>query len=122
MMNQAKTLKELKTSGYKYKTIKDELRLNLIDKLKNKEKVFEGIWGYEETVIPDFERAILAGHDVNFLGLRGQAKTRLARLMVNLLDEYIPVIEGSELNDDPQNPISRFGHDKVNELGDETPV
>jgi magnesium chelatase subunit I len=94
----------------------------LIGKLRNKENVFEGIWGYEETVIPDLERAILAGHDVNFLGLRGQAKTRLARLMVNLLDEYIPVIEGSELNDDPQNPISRYGRDKVNELGDETPV
>lgn len=121
-MNKVKTLKELKASGYKFKTIKDELRLNLIEKLKKKENVFEGIWGYEETVIPDLERAILAGHDVNFLGLRGQAKTRLARLMVNLLDEYIPVIEGSELNDDPQNPISRFGRDKVNEHGDETPI
>ncbi|MBS1489943.1 MAG: magnesium chelatase [Bacteroidetes bacterium] len=122
LMNKVKTLKELKASGYKFKTIKDELRLNLIEKLKKKENVFEGIWGYEETVIPDLERAILAGHDVNFLGLRGQAKTRLARLMVNLLDEYIPVIEGSELNDDPQNPISRFGRDKVNEHGDETPI
>ncbi len=121
-MNQAKTLKELKASGYKFKTVKDELRFNLIEKLKNKENAFEGIWGYEETVIPDLERAILAGHDVNFLGLRGQAKTRLARLMVNLLDEYIPVIEGSELNDDPLNPISRYGRDKVNELGDQTPV
>src|SRR5258708_22379003 len=117
-----KTLGQLKASGYKYKTIKDELRLNLIEKLKNKENVFEGIWGYEETVIPDLERAILAGHDINFLGLRGQEKTRLARLMMNLLDEYIPVIEGSELNDDPLNPISRYGRDKVNELGDETPV
>src|SRR5258706_1350994 len=116
------TLGHLKVSGYKFKTIKDELRLNLIEKLKNKENVFEGIWGYEETVIPDLERAILAGHDVNFLGLRGQAKTRLARLMVNLLDEYIPVIEGSELNDDPLNPISRYGRDKVKELADETPV
>ncbi|HCW08280.1 MAG TPA: magnesium chelatase, partial [Cytophagales bacterium] len=115
-----KTLGQLKASGYKFKTIKDELRLNLIEKLKKKENVFEGIWGYEETVIPDVERAILAGHDLNFLGLRGQAKTRIARMMVNLLDEYIPVIEGSELNDDPQNPISRFGRDKVNELGDET--
>lgn len=122
MMSKPKTLRELKASGYKFKTTKDELRFNLIEKLRNKENVFEGIWGYEETVIPDLERAILAGHDINFLGLRGQAKTRLARLMVNLLDEYIPVIEGSELNDDPQNPISRYGRDKVNELGDETPV
>lgn len=117
-----KTLGQLKAAGYKFKTIKDELRLNLIEKLKSKENVFEGIWGYEETVIPDLERAILAGHDINFLGLRGQAKTRLARMMMNLLDEYIPVIEGSELNDDPLHPISRFGRDKVNELGDETPV
>lgn len=121
-MNQAKTLGQLKSSGYKHKTIKDELRQNLIDKLRKKENVFEGIWGYEETVIPDLERAILAGHDINLLGLRGQAKTRLARLMVQLLDEYIPVIEGSELNDDPLNPISRYGRDKVNELGDQTPV
>src|ERR1041384_4282308 len=103
-MNKVKTLGQLKSTGYKFKTIRDELRFNLIEKLKNKENVFEGIWGYEETVIPDLERAILAGHDINFLGLRGQAKTRLARLMVNLLDEYIPVIEGSELNDDPLNP------------------
>lgn len=117
-----KTLAQLKSAGYKFKTIKDELRANLIEKLKNKENVFEGIWGYEETVIPDLERAILAGHDVNLLGLRGQAKTRLARLMVNLLDEYIPVIEGSELNDDPLHPISRFGRDKVAELGDSTPI
>lgn len=121
-MTKSQTLGELKRSGYKPKSIKDELRENLINKLRNKETVFAGIWGYEETVIPDLERAILAGHDVNLLGLRGQAKTRLARLMVNLLDEYVPVIEGSELNDDPFNPLSRYGVDKVKELGDETPV
>ncbi|HMR58020.1 MAG TPA: magnesium chelatase, partial [Cyclobacteriaceae bacterium] len=95
------TLGQLKASGYKSKTIKEELRQNLIVKLQKRESVFAGISGYEETVIPDMERAILAGHDINLLGLRGQAKTRLARLMINLLDEYIPVIEGSELNDDP---------------------
>ncbi|MEI9918718.1 MAG: magnesium chelatase [Bacteroidota bacterium] len=117
-----KTLGQLKSAGFKSKTIKEELRENLIARLKNKQSVFEGIWGYEETVIPDFERAILAGHNVNLLGLRGQAKTRLARLMVNLLDEYIPVIEGSELNDDPLDPISRFGKDLVAERGDNTPV
>src|SRR5258708_29051383 len=121
-MNKSKTLGQLKASGYQFKTIKDELRSNLIEKLRNKENVFEGIWGYEETVIPDLERAILAGHDINLLGLRGQAKTRLARLMVNLLDEYIPVIEGSELNDDPLQPISRFGKDKIAVSGDDTPV
>jgi magnesium chelatase subunit I len=121
-MTKAKTLGELKKSGYKPRTIKEELRENLINKLKKKEKVFAGIWGYEETVIPDLERAILAGHDVNLLGLRGQAKTRLARLMVNLLDDFIPVVEGSELNDDPLAPLSRYALDKINELGDNTPV
>ncbi|WP_333819043.1 magnesium chelatase [Ohtaekwangia sp.] len=117
-----KTLGELKKAGYTSRSTKEELRENLIDRLRKKETVFEGIWGYEETVIPDLERAILAGHDVNLLGLRGQAKTRLARLMVNLLDEYIPYIEGSELNDDPLSPISRFGRDKIAELGDATPI
>jgi magnesium chelatase subunit I len=117
-----RTIGELKKSGYKARSIKEELRANLIERLQKKETVFAGIWGYEETVIPDLERAILAGHDVNLLGLRGQAKTRLARLMVHLLDEYIPVIEGSELNDDPLAPISRYGIDKVQELGDATPI
>ncbi len=116
------TLKQLKDSGYQSRSIKDELRENLIQKLRKKETIFEGIWGYEETVIPDLERAILAGHDINLLGLRGQAKTRLARLMVNLLDEYIPVVEGSELNDDPVSPLSRYAKDKIQELGDHTPV
>ncbi|HEY5919442.1 MAG TPA: magnesium chelatase [Chryseolinea sp.] len=117
-----KTLGQLKRAGYTSKSIKEELRENLIRRLRNRETVFEGIWGYEETVIPDLERAILAGHDINLLGLRGQAKTRLARLMVNLLDDYIPVIDGSELNDDPLNPISRFSKDKIKELNDDTPI
>ncbi|MDH4058006.1 MAG: magnesium chelatase, partial [Cyclobacteriaceae bacterium] len=96
--NNIKTLKHLKDSGYRSRSVKEELRENLIAKQKNKEPIFSGIWGYEETVIPDLERAILAGHDINLLGLRGQAKTRLARLMVNLLDEFVPVVEGAELN------------------------
>jgi magnesium chelatase subunit I len=116
------TLGQLRLAGYKPRSIKEELRENLIARLRKKETVFAGIWGYEETVIPDLERAILAGHDINLLGLRGQAKTRLARLMVNLLDEYVPIIEGSELNDDPLAPFSRYGKDKVKELGDNTPV
>jgi magnesium chelatase subunit I len=116
------TLGELKASGYQPKTIKDELRDNLIVALKNKVKVFEGIWGFEDTVIPDVERAILSGHHINLLGLRGQAKTRIARLMVNLLDEYIPVVEGSELNDDPMQPLSRFAIDLIAEKGDATPI
>jgi magnesium chelatase subunit I len=121
-MTNIKTLGELKKSGYKSRSIKEELRENLIKKLRNKETVFAGIWGYEETVIPDLERAILAGHDINLLGLRGQAKTRLARLMVQLLDEYVPVIAGADLNDDPLMPLSRYGEDKVKELGDQTPI
>lgn len=121
-LNDITTLGQLKASGYQSKSIKQELRTNLIEKLKKKENVFEGIWGYEETVIPDLERAILSGHDINLLGLRGQAKTRLARLMVNLLDEYIPVIAGSELNDDPLQPLSRFGFDMIKEHGDKTPI
>lgn len=117
-----KTLGELKRSGYETRSIKRELRENLITRLKAGEKVFSGIWGYDETVIPDMERAILSMHDINLLGLRGQAKTRLARLMIDLLDEYIPAIEGSELNDDPFHPISRHGNDMVSEHGDGTPI
>lgn len=117
-----KTLGELKNAGYQAKSIKQELRDNLIQKIKNKEKVFDGIWGYEDTVIPDIERAILSQHHINLLGLRGQAKTRIARLMVNLLDEYVPVVEGSELNDDPLQPLSRFAKDVIEEKGDATPI
>ena len=117
-----KTLGDLKKARYQSKTIKDELRDNLIKKLKNKETTFEGVHGYENTVIPELERAILSRHNINLLGLRGQAKTRLARLMLNLLDEYIPVVEGSEINDDPLNPISRFAKEIIKEKGDETPI
>ncbi|MCP9753692.1 magnesium chelatase [Lacihabitans sp. CCS-44] len=116
------TLGKLKKYGYKSKTIKEELRDNLIRKLKNKENIFEGIWGYENTVIPEIEKAILSMHNINLLGLRGQAKTRIARLFIHLLDEYVPIIEGSELNDDPLCPISRYGRDLVKELADDTPV
>jgi magnesium chelatase subunit I len=116
------TLKELKASGYKSKSIKEELRDNLIRKLKNKEKVFEGIWGYEETVIPDVERAILSMHNFILLGLRGQAKTRIARMMVGLLDEYIPCVAGTELNDDPLTPLSRQAMDILTADGDQTKI
>lgn len=117
-----KTLGELKASGYTSQSIKDELRSNLIERLQAGEPSFEGIWGYENTVIPDLERAILSMHNINMLGLRGQAKTRLARQMVNLLDEYIPVVEGSELNDDPLNPISWYARKLIAEKGDDTPI
>lgn len=117
-----KTLGELKAIGYEPRSIKEELRSNLISNLKNKHNVFEGIWGYEDTVIPDIERAILAKHNINFLGLRGQAKTRIARTLTQLLDVYIPVIAGSELNDDPMQPLSRMAKDLIAEHGDDTPV
>src|SRR5215217_931425 len=100
------TIRELKEAGYKPKSIKEEVRQNLIKKLQNKEQTFNGIIGYEDTVIPDVERALLSKHNILFLGLRGQAKTRMARQMTELLDEYIPMITGSEINDDPLNPIS----------------
>ena len=121
-LHNIQTLGDLKQSGYQSKSIKDELRENLISKMMNKETVFKGVHGYENTVIPELERAILSKHNINLLGLRGQAKTRLARLMVNLLDEYIPVVEGSEINDDPLNPISRFAIETIKEKGDETPI
>jgi magnesium chelatase subunit I len=117
-----KTLGELKSTGYKYKSIKDELRDNLIQKIKDKKEIFEGIFGYEETVIPELQRAILSRHNILFLGLRGQAKTKMARQLVNLLDEYIPVIAGSPLNDDPMQPISNFAKDLLEEKRDETPI
>ncbi|KAF2517566.1 magnesium chelatase [Flavobacterium salilacus subsp. salilacus] len=117
-----KTLGELKKSGYQSKTIKDELRNNLREKISKGETVFEGVWGFENTVIPELERAILSRHNINLLGLRGQAKTRLARLMVNLLDEYIPVVEGSEINDDPLRPISRYAKELIADKGDDTPI
>jgi magnesium chelatase subunit I len=117
-----KTFGELKKSGNVSLTIKDELRSNLISKLQNKEKAFEGILGYEDSVIPDIERAILSRHNINLLGLRGQAKTRIARLMIGLLDEYVPVVAGSELNDDPFRPVSRFAIDLLAELGEKTPI
>lgn len=116
------TLGELKSMDYEPLGIKEELRQNLIANFKSKHNVFEGIWGYEDTVIPDIERAILAKHNINFLGLRGQAKTRIARMMTLLLDEYIPCVKGSDLNDDPMRPISRQARDLVAEHGDDTPI
>jgi magnesium chelatase subunit I len=117
-----KTLGDLKASGYIPKSIKEELRRNLICKLQKKETTFPGIVGYEDSVIPDVERALLSKHNILFLGLRGQAKTRMARQMIDLLDEYIPVISGSEINDDPIKPISKYGLDQIAAHGDETPV
>ncbi|MBM1107076.1 magnesium chelatase [Aurantibacter crassamenti] len=116
------TLKELKKAGYQSKSIKDELRDNLRENIKAGTDSFKGVWGYEDSVIPELERAILSRHNINLLGLRGQAKTRLARLMVNLLDEYIPVVGGSEINDDPLAPMSRYATELIKEKGDDTPI
>ncbi len=116
------TLGALKAMGYRPRSIKDEMRQNLLDKIRRREVVFPGIYGFDDTVLPDIERAILSRHNILLLGLRGQAKTRLARLLVNLLDEYIPVVAGSELNDDPLAPISRYARDLIAEKGDETPI
>ncbi len=116
------TLGQLRQSGYVSRPIKEELRANLIRKIQADEQVFPGIVGFDDTVLPDIERAILSRHDILLLGLRGQAKTRIARQLTGLLDEYIPVVKGAELNDDPLAPLSRFAIDLVEKHGDDTPV
>jgi magnesium chelatase subunit I len=116
------TLGALRESGYQPRGVKDELRANLIQKIQSKAVIFPGIFGFDDTVLPDIERAVLSRHNILLLGLRGQAKTRIARMLLHLLDEYIPVVAGSELNDDPMNPISRFAIDLIAEKADETPV
>ena len=121
-MKQETTFKALKASGYAHKTINQEIQANLIARIKAKQTVFEGLVGYEDTVVPQLKKAILAGHHINLLGLRGQAKTRIARSMVDLLDEYMPIVKGSEINDSPFAPISKFAVDLVAELGDKTPI
>ncbi len=121
-MNDIRTLGELKKSGYRPRTVKEELRANLIKKLRAGEKIFSRVIGFDDTVLPDIERAVLSRHNILLLGLRGQAKTRIARMLDNLLDEYTPIIAGSELNDDPMNPISRYGRDMLAEHGDDTPI
>lgn len=117
-----RTLGELRKSGYHPRSVKDELRSNLLEKIRNKAAIFPGIYGFDDTVLPDVERAVLSRHNILLLGLRGQAKTRIARMLVNLLDEYIPVVAGSELNDDPLAPISRWAKDLIAEKGDATPI
>lgn len=119
---QIHTLGELKATGYRSRTIRDELRENLIKTLRKGEQPFPGIFGYEHTVLPELERAILSRHHINLLGLRGQAKTRLARMLVNLLDEWMPVVAGTEVNDDPLAPLSHHARSVLAEQGDDTPI
>lgn len=122
MLERPATLGELRTSGYRPQSVKAELRKNLLRKLRAGEALFPGILGYEDTVVPQVQNAILSQHDILFLGLRGQGKTRMLRMLVQLLDEWMPVVAGSELHDDPLSPLSRFARDRVRELGDATPI
>lgn len=121
-MNKPTTLGELRASGYKVLPVKEELRENLIQKLRNREEIFPGIFGYEDTVIPQIINAVLARHDIILLGLRGQAKTRIARSLVELLNEWTPIVKGSEINDNPFAPLSYHAVQLVREMGDATPI
>lgn len=120
--NRPTTFGALKAAGYQSRSIKEEMRENLIKKMQLGEERFPGIIGYEDTVIPDTERAILSRHNMLFLGLRGQAKTRMARMMIDLLDAYIPYVEGSDIYDDPFRPISSYSKNLLAEKGDNTPI
>ncbi|MCA1623835.1 MAG: hypothetical protein LC778_08545 [Acidobacteria bacterium] len=121
-MEKAKTLGELKKSGFAERSVKDEMRANLIKKLQSGEKLFQGVLGYEESVVPQITNAILAKHNVILLGLRGQAKSRIIRQLTELLDEEIPIIAGSEINDNPFQPLSAYGRQQINLHGDETKI
>lgn len=119
---QIATLGELRESGYEVLPVKEELRRNVLARLAGNEPIFEGIWGYDETVIPQVVNALIAGHDMVFLGERGQAKSRIIRNIANLLDDWIPILDGSEVNDSPYAPISRYGRELVAEAGDDAPI
>ena len=121
-MDYPRTLRELRAARYQTLSVKDELRLNLIRKLRSGEKLFPGIVGYQDTVIPQLINAILSRHNVILLGLRGQAKSRIIRLLTDLLDERIPIIAGSEVNDDPFRPISAYGRQTLEQTGEMTPI
>ena len=122
MSNRAATLGELKTLGWQSVPVKEEIRRNAVSRISAGQPLFEGVLGYEHTVMPQLENALLAGHDIIFLGERGQAKTRIIRSLTGLLDEWMPIVAGSEINDDPYNPVSKHARDLVAELGDATPV
>src|SRR5438552_18354156 len=117
-MNKARTVGELRSSGYQPKSVKQELRDNLIARLRSGEALFPGIVGYEESVQPQIENAILSGQDIVFLGERGQAKTRMARLLIGLLDPEVPALAGCEINDSPFAPICRACRQRLADKGD----
>ena len=116
------TLGALRASGWQSIAVKEELRRNAVRNIENGQPLFEGVMGYEDTVMPQLENALLAGHDVVFLGERGQAKTRMIRSLTGLLDEWMPIIAGSEINDDPYNPVSKHARDLVESMGDQAPI
>ena len=116
------TLGELRASGWVSRSVKSEIRANAVARVAAGEPLFEGVLGYEDTVMPQLENALLAGHDVILLGERGQAKTRMIRSLTGLLDEFLPIVAGSEINDDPYQPVSRYARNLIEELGDETPI
>ena len=120
--NKPATIGQLRESGYRVRSVKEEMRQNLIRLMRAGEELFPGVIGYEESVIPQIENAILSGQDIVLLGERGQAKTRMARALANLLDAEVPVVAGSEINDNPFAPISRYAVDRIAEEGDRTPV
>src|SRR3989304_178593 len=122
MTKKPRTIGELRASGYRVRSVKEELRKNLIEKIQKGENLFPGIIGYEESVIPQVENAVLGGQDIIFLGERGQAKTRLIRTLINLLDPEIPVIAGCEINDNPYRPICRSCGEKIEAEGENTPI
>ena len=121
-MSRPASLGQLKESGWESRPVKEELRRNAAARIAGGEAVVHGVLGYDDTVLPQLENALLAGHDMVFLGERGQAKTRIIRSITELLDEWMPVVAGSEINDDPYRPVSRHARDLIREHGDDTPV
>src|SRR5918998_5085085 len=121
-MSEPKSLGKRSQGGYKPMSVKAEMRKNLIRKMLDREPLFPGIYGFEETVVPQIQNAILAGQDMIFLGERGQAKTRIIRSLITLLDPWVPYVEGSEINDDPLAPISQHAKDLIAKHGDATPI
>src|SRR4249919_1102854 len=122
MSSRPATLGQLRDAGWQSVPVKEEVRRNAVARISAGEALFDGVLGYEHTVMPQLENALLAGHDVIFLGERGQAKTRIIRSLTGLLDEWMPIIAGSEINDDPYNPVSKHARDLIAEMGDATPI
>src|SRR6187455_2813597 len=122
MAERATTIGQLRASGWRSRPVKEEIRANAVDRIRRGQPLFAGVLGYDQTVMPQLENALLAGHDVIFLGERGQAKTRMIRSLTGLLDEWMPIVAGSEINDDPYNPVSRHARDLVRDHGEDTPI